>query len=72
MCLFPVASQLVAGSLPAFMGTETLKIPDVPASRSMVDAAVVRAIAEQLTKKNVNEIKDALLAMVKAVDTVIH
>ena len=38
----------------------------------MVDAAVVRAIAEQLTKKNVSEIKDALMAMVKAVDAVSH
>ncbi len=66
-----VALAAVA-SLPSLLGAEAPKSPDAPSPRSMVDAAVVRAIAEQLTKKNVSEIKDALLAMVRAVDAVIH
>ena len=62
------AALAAVSSLPAIMGAEKPKVPAVSPARPMVDAAAVRAIAEQLTKKNVNEMKDALSALVKAAD----
>ena len=65
------AALAAVASLPALLGEGTPKVVELPASRPMVDAAAVRAIAEKLTKKNVNEMKDALLAMVKGAEGVI-
>ena len=65
------AALAAVESLPALLGEGTPKVVELPASRPMVDAAAVRAIAEKLTKKNVNEMKDALLAMVKGAEGVI-
>lgn len=66
------AALAAVASLPSLLGAEAPKTPDAPSPRSMVDAAAIRTIAEQLTNRNVNEMKDALLALVKAADAVIH